>query len=152
MKKSIDDRFWAKVHKSDAPNGCWEWIGCRNHKNYGDIRALNERYAYRVSWVMAYGPIPSGLSVCHKCDNPPCVRPDHLFIGTTADNQKDSVAKGRHRNANKRFCPRGHPYSGANLLEEFRANRGWKHRECRECRRLRQRKFLAARSRAGKEG
>lgn len=72
------------------------------HLNYGLIstgpRGANRReYAHRVSWELAYGPIPPGLFVCHHCDNPPCVRPDHLFVGTPRDNTLDRDRKGRHR-------------------------------------------------------
>jgi hypothetical protein len=88
------ERFWAKVEKSD---GCWEWTGARLRRGYGRIRVTRQRQmlAHRMSWELAYGPIPEGLYVCHHCDNPPCVRPDHLFLGTNSDNMVDAHQKGR---------------------------------------------------------
>ena len=92
----IAERFWRFVQKSD---GCWEWTGGRAGKGYGafGIDRDHMAYAHRVSWEMHFGPIPTGLFVCHHCDNPPCVRPDHLFLGTVVDNAVDMVSKGRHR-------------------------------------------------------
>ena len=86
--------FWFRV--AMPTDGCWEWQGGRQHQGYGQFR-IRERTqaAHRVAWEMSYGPIPKGMVVCHKCDNPPCCRPDHLFLGTTRDNQRDKWAKGR---------------------------------------------------------
>ena len=97
-------RFWEKVDKK-GPTECWVWTGAgvsrlprRNyglaHKpgtNRGKVRA------HRVSWEMHNGPIPDGLNVLHTCDNPPCVNPAHLFVGTQRDNVRDMYAKGRGR-------------------------------------------------------
>lgn len=103
---SLEQRFWQKVRKGD---GCWEWTANRDEKGYGRFRYPGARAgrAHRFSYIHHFGPIAGGLQVCHRCDNPPCVRPDHLFLGTNSDNQKDSVQKGRNRG------PRGtgHPLS-----------------------------------------
>lgn len=91
----IEERFWAKVCKANG-DGCWEWNGSTDGR-YGAIW-MNGRLqkAHRVSYEMQVGLIPAGLSVCHSCDNPRCVRPDHLFLGTQSDNLLDATAKGRN--------------------------------------------------------
>jgi excisionase family DNA binding protein len=94
---TLEGRFWRYVEKSD---GCWQWTGAANPKGYGNIgrgKGLGTAKAHRVSWELHFGPIPPGLYVCHACDNPPCVRPDHLFLGTAQDNNNDKIAKGRDR-------------------------------------------------------
>jgi hypothetical protein len=100
--KTLDERFWAKVKKS--PDGCWEWQGRINEYGYGIVwfnkngYRYNER-AHRVAWKLQYKrEIGKGLFACHKCDNTKCVRPDHLFIGPAADNNRDKIQKGRDRN------------------------------------------------------
>lgn len=76
--------------------GCWEWTGGRNPSGYGRVQLGSNWYlAHRVAWVLANGSIPEGMFICHHCDNPPCVRPDHLFVGTAKDNSHDMAAKGR---------------------------------------------------------
>lgn len=97
----LADRFWARVAK-DGPNGCWRWLGSRNGDGRPTIgaggktgRGAKTLRPHRVSWELVNGPIPDGLVVCHKCDNPPCTNPDHLFLGTQGDNMRDCFAKGR---------------------------------------------------------
>lgn len=91
-------RLWSKVPVRG--DGCWEFAGAKSHKGYGQLPIWRDgrsipRSAHRLSWELANGPIPAGMSVLHRCDNPPCVRPDHLFLGTQSDNMQDMVAKGR---------------------------------------------------------
>lgn len=91
-------RFWEKVDKS-SPDGCWNWTASVAGKGYGQIklpRTRRQAYAHRLSFELHFGEIPSGMLVCHKCDNPKCVRPDHLFLGTTEDNLSDMASKDRH--------------------------------------------------------
>lgn len=75
---------------------CIEWTGARNPAGYGRLRLRGQQvYAHRVAYEQAYGPIPEGFVVMHSCDNPPCINPDHLSVGTYADNARDMVEKGR---------------------------------------------------------
>lgn len=89
------DRFWLKVRKADG-DACWEWTACRLSSGYGQAAYLGRpQSAHRVSWQIAHGPIPAGQCVLHRCDNKPCVRPDHLFLGTITDNNRDAAEKNR---------------------------------------------------------
>ena len=101
---SLTQRFWSKV---EFGLGCWTWQGYIDRKGhgYGGFRwKKNDKWimekAHRVSWLLSKGPIPTGMFVCHHCDNKICVRPDHLFLGTQADNLRDAGRKGHMKRAN----------------------------------------------------
>jgi hypothetical protein len=132
------EAFWASATRPDQ--GCWEWQGSKN-RGYGTFsRNGRSERAHRHAWILTYGEIPPGLMVCHHCDNPPCIRPEHLFIGTMLDNMRDAARKGRIRtplqrgerpwNASITHCRSGHELAGPNVLVDRRG-----HRVCRACRR-----------------
>lgn len=101
---SLEDRFWPKVDASGGPDACWPWLGARVGYGYGRLN-YHQRplQAHRVSWRIAHGEWPDdALFCCHTCDNPPCVNPRHLFLGTTRDNALDMMRKGRGRYETKR--------------------------------------------------
>src|SRR5579885_1586253 len=97
--KATVSAFWAMVNKSSV-DGCWEWCGAKYTNGYGRFSPYHHLSygAHRVSYTLSFGSIPQGLLVLHRCDNPPCVRPDHLFIGTAKDNALDRAKKGRGKN------------------------------------------------------
>jgi len=85
--------FWSRVLRGE---GCWEWQGARLNGGYGVMRfQKRQQLTHRIAWQLTIGPIPSGRCICHHCDNPACVRPDHLFVGSHKDNMNDMHSKGR---------------------------------------------------------
>jgi hypothetical protein len=89
------ERYWAKVVKR-GPDECWDWSGSKEVHGYGQLRIKGRSTkAHRFSYELHFGPIPNGLDCLHKCDNPPCTNPNHLFLGTAKDNADDMNAKGR---------------------------------------------------------
>jgi hypothetical protein len=90
-------RFWKKVNKTDS---CWNWSNCIIGHGYGGFK-INRKIirAHRFSWLLYFGEIPIRMLVCHKCDNPKCVNPEHLFLGTNKDNTNDMIQKGRGNKA-----------------------------------------------------
>ena len=94
-------RFWSKVNKN-AENGCWVFTGAKHDWGYGIFYVDEKRRlvrAHRFSYWLHFGPYPKDKFVLHKCDNPPCVNPDHLFLGTQLDNVRDCLSKSRFRSA-----------------------------------------------------
>ncbi len=95
MTRPLKERFWEKV---DKLGDCWEWIAARNPRGYGlIIKSGIAEKAHRVSYELNISDIPEGMCICHHCDNPGCVNPDHLFLGNHADNMHDMADKGRAR-------------------------------------------------------
>jgi len=114
--------FWAKVDKGGA-GGCWLYTGFRKWDGYGWLnrhRDGKDHYmtAHRYSWILAHGPVPNGLHVLHRCDNPPCCNPSHLFLGTHQENMADRVAKGRAKGAKKLFPDRVRPIRKINVTPD----------------------------------
>lgn len=110
---SIEDRFMQRVRKTDS---CWLWLGSKDRDGYplfmAEINGERFRKGHRVSYAMFRGKVGNGILVCHTCDNPSCVNPDHLFLGTSDDNMKDKAAKGRSR------VPQGEKSPHAKLTQE----------------------------------
>jgi hypothetical protein len=124
---------------------CWEWNGPRTKGGYGATWVNGKkRMTHRLAYEWAKGPIPPGMYVMHRCDNPPCCNPDHLAIGTPSENQQDRLAKGRNGTASKTHCKNGHEFNEQNTYRR----KGGSGRGCRACQRaadIRQRRRKGAR-------
>lgn len=94
----LEARFWQKVDRR-GPNDCWPWTKARDRQGYGQTKfsSRQSQKAHRVAYTLTHGAIPAGLMICHRCDSPPCCNPAHLYAGTSADNQRDAVRAGKHR-------------------------------------------------------
>lgn len=110
-------RFWGKTQRRES--GCLEWMAGKFERGYGAFQIAGKtRKAHRLSWEISHGPIPSGMFVCHKCDNPACVDPEHLFLGTAKDNNQDMVNKGRARYPGPKRPPKGIKHHKSILTEQ----------------------------------
>jgi hypothetical protein len=133
------ERLFERVDK--LPAGCWVWTGSVVGYGYGQIKVNGRQLkTHRYVYEQLVGDIPDGMFVCHKCDNPPCCNPDHLFLGTPRDNTQDMVQKGRRVDVNstKSHCPRGHAYSSENTRITSNGSRA-----CIECDRQHQKRRWA---------
>ena len=142
FSEEFAEKFWVRTKLE--PNGCLEWQGARlkSKQPYGVVKHKQKMWkAHRVAFLLCVGSIPDGLLVCHRCDNPRCVRPTHLFLGTNQDNQLDALSKGRLSNPNKTHCPRGHEYSEINT---------YRYRNARFCRTCNANSHQQARSRSAR--
>jgi hypothetical protein len=134
------ERFWPKVDQSGGPDACWPWTAYCQPNGYGEF---DKKWAHRVAYELAIGPITPGGTICHTCDNPRCVNPSHLFLGTQGDNVRDMVAKGRHASQKRTHCPQGHEITGT-----FLAGGVKRRRYCRECNRIKTLQRYHAKKRA----
>lgn len=114
----VEPRFWAKVQKG---TDCWVWIGACSSFGYGSLSIKGaKKVAHRFAWERANGPIPAGLYVLHRCDNPRCVRVEHLFLGSKAENTADKIAKGRGGNFRREaMSVHSLRYRGRSVSERF---------------------------------
>lgn len=117
---AVRPRFMSYIEPPPYGNACWLWTGALQSERYGCLavreggRRMSIR-AHRIAWELFRGPIPAGLNVLHACDQPRCANPEHLFLGTQADNIRDCVMKGRNRGRPpKTHCSKGHELTSAN--------------------------------------
>lgn len=112
--------FWSRIEKR-SDDECWPWTGNARADGRGIMRpringSRKRCYSYQYSYIIhnEMAEIPDGMMICHHCDNPSCVNPKHLFMGTRTDNVRDAVKKGRLKNQQKTHCPHGHEYTAEN--------------------------------------
>lgn len=116
LTKELVDRFWAKVKM--LPSGCWEWQAGKKNSGYGGFQIKRNYYAaHRIAYAIYYQKDAGELCVCHVCDNPPCVNPLHLFLGTKLDNTRDRIRKGRS-NVRPEKVGRGETHSQVKITED----------------------------------
>jgi hypothetical protein len=153
---TVAQRFWSYVDKSGGPDACWLWIGARGHAGYGvfAVRINGGKFNFTASrWSLGHSlgePLAwdetSRQEACHRCNNPPCVNPAHLYVGDRYSNMQDAWRNGTFANritanAAKTHCHMGHELSGSNLHIDRKRNK----RECRACGAAKARRYRAQR-------
>ena len=132
--KGLIERFWVKVDK-DADENCWQWLGAKNDKGYGQIWGKEQKlvYAHRLAYELEFGGIPNGLQIDHLCRNHSCVNPRHLDLVTNKENILRGISSQlmKERCSAISRCPRGHLYTEENTYVRYRS--GYPCRHCREC-------------------
>ena len=110
-RTNTPEKFWRRIEIT-GPDDCWGWQGTTNAYGHGRLTYENTWWvASRLAWALTNGPIPDGLCVLHRCDNPPCCNPAHLFLGTRADNTTDMMTKGRNHWLQRDHCKNGHAFA-----------------------------------------
>lgn len=146
-QRTAEERFWAKVDTSGGPDACWPWLGSFRHHGYGQF-SVNGKLVTVPRWILGKArgkPLRWDSELrelaCHRCDNPPCCNPAHLYVGTHKANTGDMIARGRHGGKKRAeavtHCPRGHEYNAENTHVDKNGGRS-----CRICSRWRQRRGL----------
>lgn len=122
------------AHSVPEPNsGCRLWLLSTNPNGYGQMWVGSQKWlCHRLAWTVFRGPIPDGLCTLHACDVPSCWWPDHLWLGTVADNNRDAARKGRNAESKRDRCDHGHMFTADNT----RARAGGKWRACKKCDRI----------------
>jgi len=142
--RTLEERFWSKV-AIGAPGECWEWQRGRKPDGYGQFKLISggsPQRAHRIAWLLTFGD-PGALYVLHRCDNPPCCNPAHLFLGTAAVNNADKIAKGRQaaaghesfpslvagvrRLTDAQICKARHQYAGGRSCRSIARESGVSH-------------------------
>lgn len=126
------DKFWSRIDDSGGPEACWPWLGAKSSFGHGNIK-VGDKYhgTHRLMMELLGCDLTPQDHVCHKCDNPSCCNPMHLYVGSHATNVADREMRGRSGsgrvNAAKTHCPRGHPYTEKNTFMKAGS------RNCRQC-------------------
>ena len=163
-----EELFYSKIIR--ASEGCWEWRGsCQQRGNkrkgggqrvgYGQfgIRYSNRNKnkgtmsAHRLMWLLVNGEVDDSMVVCHHCDNPKCVKPEHLYLASQSQNMKDCVARGRHAMTQRTHCPSGHEYTDKNTIR-YTTKSGFNERKCRECHNASQRVSRSRKKELARQG
>jgi len=137
MDDLLQERFWSKVDKG---GDCWLWTASKRPTGYGHFHInlggkYRMHYAHRIAMYLEGHDIKNKC-VLHKCDNPSCVKPDHLYVGTPKENYADMITRGRHWQKKKTHCKHGHEFTKENIYYE-KLSSGYMGRHCKECSKIR---------------